>query len=73
MSVGLLSLELAVYEHNRGRLVAEAAGRWVVVANSNLQGIWETYEDALKHAYDSFGLDPFLVKKIDSADAVSWL
>jgi hypothetical protein len=64
----LLSRELAVYDQNHVRLLGEAAGRWVVVADQNIQGVWDTYEDALKHGYDTFGLAPFLVKKVEAVE-----
>jgi hypothetical protein len=68
VSAGLLSREVAVYDDNRERLLAEAAGRWVVIAEGKVQGLWDTYEDALKHGYDTVGLAPFLVKKVEAVE-----
>ena len=65
-----LRTELETYERERVRLVAEHAGKYVVVHGNAVDSVWDTYEDALKAGYGRFGLEPFLIKQIQSVDQV---
>jgi hypothetical protein len=65
-----LQKEIETYEKEKDRLIAEGEGRFVVISNDNIVGIWDTYEDALKAGYKEFGLKPFLVKQILRIDKV---
>ena len=62
--------ELATYEREKSRLVAESEGKFVVIQGADVGGVWDTYVDALNAAYGKFGLTPFLVKQIESVERV---
>lgn len=47
--------ELAVYEAKKRELLAEAAGKFIVIRGEELAGIWDTYEDALQAGYEISG------------------
>jgi len=68
------SLESAakVYEDAKDRLIAEGNdGRYVLVSDSAVVGVWDTYEDALQAGYAQFGLNKqFLVKKIQGIEGL---
>ena len=55
---------LRTYEEHRESLLAQGAGRYVLIRGEDLS-VWDTYEDALTAGYDRYGVDgKFLVKKI---------
>jgi len=62
--------ELATYESNRDKLVAESAGKYVVIHGSEVAGAWSTYEDALKEGYKRYHLEPFLVKRVEGVETI---
>jgi hypothetical protein len=65
-----LTTELETYNRERTRLAAESEGKYVLIHGSEVAGVWDTYEDALKAGYQQFKLEPFLVKQIQSVDQV---
>jgi hypothetical protein len=65
----LLEREYALYRRELPRLLAEnEAGRHALVKGDDLT-IWDTSGDAIQAGYLRFGLEPFLVQKIDPRDA----
>ncbi len=60
-----LERELATYERKR-RELAELAGKFVLVHGDDIVGCFGTYDDAIKAGYQQFGLEPFLVKRIET-------
>jgi hypothetical protein len=71
MSVMALERELATYTREKGNLLAEE-GKFVVIRNEKIIGIFTAYEDALQVGYEKCGLEDFLVKKIESVETVHW-
>lgn len=65
-----LKIELATYEREKLRLIAESEGKYVLIHGNDVAGVWDTYEDALKAGYAEFKLDPFLVKQIQGVDRI---
>ena len=43
----------------------EYEGKYSVIKGSDVQGPFETYEEALEAGYGRYGLVPFLVKKLE--------
>jgi hypothetical protein len=41
-----------------------------LVHGNDVVGVWDSYEDALKEGYRQFGLQPFLVKRIEAIEQV---
>lgn len=69
-SAEFLKKELATYEREKARLVAESEGKYVVIHGDAVAGVWDTYEDALRAGYAAFRLEPFLVKQIQGIDQI---
>lgn len=64
-----LEKELQTYNSKRAELLV-SQGKYVLIRDEEIAGIYDTYEDALKIGYDKFGLKPFLVKRIEAIDTV---
>ena len=62
--------ELKTYETNKRELLAESSGKFVVIHENEIAGVWDTYEDALRAGYERFKLVPFLVKRITPIEPV---
>jgi len=66
----LFTKELATYEREKSRLVAESEGKFALIRGDVVVSVWDTYEDALQAGYTQFGLEPFLVKQIQGIDQI---
>ena len=64
-----LEKELETYYAQLEKLLAHE-GRFVVIHGDEIEGIWQTFEDALKAGYKKFGLSPFMVKQILAVEPV---
>lgn len=64
-----LEKELATYEKKLEELIPRE-GKFVLIHGDDVAGIWDTYVDALRAGYNQFGLDGFLVKKIQWTETV---
>ena len=64
-----LERELATYAKKLPELQAEF-GKFVLIKDDAIEGIFDTYLDALKVGYDRFKLEPFMVKQIAIAESV---
>jgi hypothetical protein len=64
-----LEKEVATYKRELPKLMANA-GKHALIQGEGVAGIWETYHDALQEGYRLFGLQPFLVKKIQAVENV---
>jgi hypothetical protein len=58
-----LQQELATYESKLPELRRDG-GKFVLIKQDGVEGIYETYADALNAGYERFKLDQFLVKQI---------
>ncbi|HJT78155.1 MAG TPA: hypothetical protein VJ739_13205 [Gemmataceae bacterium] len=59
-----LERELRTYRRELPGLLGHAEGKYVVIHGDRVNGVWETYEDALQAGYERYQLNPFLVKQI---------
>jgi hypothetical protein len=66
-----LKIELETFENIKGTLLSQE-GKFAVVYGSELLGVFDTYEDALKIGYDRCNLKPFLVKRIQAIEPVNY-
>jgi len=66
-----LEKELLAYAQKLPSLLAQQ-GKYVLIHDEEVVGIYDSYEDALKFGYGQFKLDPFLVKQIAPAERVSF-
>ena len=67
-----LEKELDTYRREKARLLAHE-GKYVLVHGDEISGFWDTYEDALKAAYEKYELEGFLVKRIEAVETVHQL
>jgi hypothetical protein len=63
-----LEREIETYRNRLPELKGENEGRFVLIKEDQVVDIFTSYEDALKAGYEKFGLDPFLVKKIETVE-----
>jgi NDP-sugar pyrophosphorylase family protein len=66
-----LKKELETYAKNLPSLLSHE-GKFVVISGDVVNGIYDSYNDALKVGYEKFGLKTFLVKKISSTEQISF-
>ncbi|HET6883283.1 MAG TPA: hypothetical protein VFI31_24145 [Pirellulales bacterium] len=68
-----LEHERRTYEEKKGELLANSAGKYVVIHGDEVAGVWDTQDDALRAGYERFKLEPFLVKQITEVERVHHL
>jgi hypothetical protein len=65
----MLEKELETYKKELQTLL-QNAGKFVLIHEDKVAGVWDTYQDALQEGYRVFGLKPFLVKQIQAVETV---
>lgn len=58
-----LEKELATYTAKLPDL-QDKSGKYVLIKGDAIEGVYDSYSDALKFGYERFKLEPFLVKQI---------
>lgn len=66
-----LEKELQTYHRELSTLL-QHEGKYVLIKVENVIDCFDSYEDAIKAGYARFGLDPFLVKKIQAVEQVQY-
>lgn len=64
----LLSKEIKTYNENKEVLLRNSSGKFVLIKEDRIIGVYDTRNDAIKIGIDKFGNEPFLVKKISEID-----
>lgn len=64
-----LERELETYNRLKSSLL-DKQGKFVVIHDNEVAGVWDTYSDALRAGYDRYRLEPFLVKRIEAVEQV---
>jgi hypothetical protein len=64
-----LEKELETYRRALPQLLSQE-GKFVVVHQEEIAGIFGTYGDAVRAGYERFALDPFLAKQIEAVERV---
>jgi hypothetical protein len=64
----MLEKEKATYEMNHAQLLGEHKGKFVVIKDDRIIDVFSSIDDALKHGYDLFGNEPFLVKQVTEVE-----
>lgn len=59
-----LDIEISTYDSMRERLEAEHMGKWALVYNRELVGLYPTFEAAAEEAVKRFGGGPYLIRQI---------
>lgn len=60
----VLDKEIATYEEQKGNLLGTSEGKFVLIHDDQIQGVFESKKDAIAQGYRQFGNVPFLVKMI---------
>ena len=63
-----LETELNFFNQQRTRLLKDARGKFALVKDESLIGIFDSETAAIGHGYRTLGNVPFLVKKITEVD-----
>lgn len=67
-----LEKELVTYKEKIEELKA-SMGKYVLIHGDSVAGIFDVYGKALEAGYVKFGLQPFLVKKIEKAEQAHFI
>ena len=59
-----LTEEIAAYESMQRELELDYFGKWVVVHDKVLTGVYESFEDTAVDAVERFDLGPYLIRKV---------
>ena len=59
-----LSEEIAAYEDMRRTLETDRFGKWVIVHDKKLAGVYESFEATAEDAVGRFGRGPYLIRKV---------
>jgi hypothetical protein len=59
-----LRAEIAAYEAMRADLESSHLGKWVIVHDEKLVGIYDSFEQAALDAVSKFGRGPYLIRQI---------
>lgn len=63
-----LDSERRFFEANRERLMAEGAGKFVLLKGRKVYGFYDTKFDAIDAGYERFGNVPFFVHKVTEVE-----
>ena len=66
-----LQKEVETYNAKLPELVS-SIGKFVLIKGDVVEGVFDTYADALKIGYERFKLEPFLVKQIAPAEQIQF-
>lgn len=66
-----LEMESATYHRELPRLLTEGGeGKYVLIREHEVAGVYTSYMDAMSAGYEKFGLEPFFVKKIEAVEEI---
>jgi hypothetical protein len=68
-----LEKELETFRNRLSELRAENEGKFVLIHGSQVVDVFSSYDDAIKAGYDRFGLEPFLVKRIQAMEQAQFV
>lgn len=60
----LLKKELQTYEARKAELIGKYEGKFALIKDADVLGVFDTKLDAIRQGYERFGRVPFLVKQI---------
>lgn len=59
-----LSKEIAAYDTMRSELEADHPGKWVILHDEVLVGVYEAFDEAASEAIQRFGRGPYLIREV---------
>ncbi len=66
-----LKREMAAYEKIRNDLELEHFGKWAVVHDEELVGVYDDFEVAADNAVRRYGRGPYLIRRIGGTRAIT--
>ena len=69
MGCAVLERELATYEAEKARLLSTTEGKFVLIRDSEIIDVFDSFQDGVKAGYLRFGNVPFLVKQVVAVDS----
>jgi hypothetical protein len=64
----MLKKELQTYEANKSELIGKSKGKFALIKDDKVMGVFDTKIDAIRQGYERFGNVPFFVKQIVEID-----
>jgi hypothetical protein len=71
MTAEPLQRELDTYHAKLPELLS-SVGKFVLIHGDSVEGVYDTYADALKIGYERFKLQPFMVKQIAPSEQIQF-
>lgn len=68
MAASRLQTELDYFEEHRDELCREHLGKFVVVKGRSVHGFYDTDVEAYEAGVEKFGLEPFMIKKVETLE-----
>lgn len=65
-----LEHELHEFEVRRGELESKYLGKWVVIHDSELSGVFDQFDAAASDAVAKFGRGPYLIRQVGAPPMV---
>jgi hypothetical protein len=59
-----IDVEIAAYEAMRGKLEADSMGKWVLLQDQKLVGMYDSFEKAAEDAVRRFKSGPYLIRQV---------
>jgi len=72
MTAEPLQKEIATYNAKLPELIGSSMGKFVLIKGDAVEGVFDTYADALKIGYERFKLEPFMVKQVAPAERIQF-
>jgi hypothetical protein len=69
MTTQELQTEIETYERHRDGLLGTAEGKFVLIHQDKVAGVYDSKPDAITQGYERFGNVPFLVKQVLKVEA----
>lgn len=64
-----LDVEISAYNSMREGLEATHMGKWVLVHDREVIGVYDSFETAAENAVSRFGAGPYLIRQVGAAPA----
>ena len=64
----ILGTEIQTYEQQRENLLGTSEGKFVLIHETRVVGIFDSKMDAIAAGYQQFGNVPFLVKQVEKIE-----
>jgi hypothetical protein len=62
--------DIAFFETQRAHLEAHCMGKWVLVHDVQIVGLYNTFEEAATQAVTKFGAGPYLIRQVGAQPVV---